>query len=143
MEAVLHIFAYLDKKHNSRMAFDLTYPDIDMSVFKTCEWKEFYEQAKEPVPPDAPPPLGKEVDIRLYVDSDYTGDKATRRSCTGYFIFLNSAPIIWFSKRQPTVKTSVFGADFVAMKNGMEALSWIRYKLRIMGVTLSGPSFDY
>ena len=53
------------------------------------------------------------------------------------------APIVWFSKRQPTVETSVFGAEFVAMKNGMETLRGLRYKLRMMGVQLSGPSFVY
>ena len=39
LEAVFHIFAYLDKRHNARMVFDPTYPDIEMSVFKTCDWK--------------------------------------------------------------------------------------------------------
>ena len=143
LEAVFHIFAYLDKKHKAWMAFDPTYPDIDMSVFKTCECKEFYRQAKFTVPPDAPPTLGKEVDICLYMDSDHTGNKATRSSHTDYSIFLNSALIIWFSKRQPTVKTSVFGAEFVAMKNGTEAFRGLCYKLKMMGVPLSGPSFAF
>ena len=44
IEAVFHIFAYLDRKHNARMVFDPTYPNIDMSVFRTCYWKEFYGQ---------------------------------------------------------------------------------------------------
>ena len=30
LEAVFHVFAYLKKKHNARMVFDPTYPDIDM-----------------------------------------------------------------------------------------------------------------
>ena len=66
-----------------------------------------------------------------------------RRSCTGYFIFLNIAPIVWFSKRQPKVETSVFSAEFVEMKNGMEALRGLWYTLRMRGVPLSGPSFSY
>jgi hypothetical protein len=53
------------------------------------------------------------------------------------------APIVWFSKRQPTVESSVFGEEFVAMKNGIETCRGLRYKLRIMGVTLSGPTFVY
>ena len=111
------------------MVFDPTYPEIDMSNFKTCNWKEFYGSDTEDLPPDAPIPLGKEVDLRIYVDSDHTGDKATRRSCTGYFTFLNSAPIIWFYKIQPTVETSVFGAEFVLMKNAMEELHRLQYKI--------------
>jgi hypothetical protein len=53
------------------------------------------------------------------------------------------APIGWFSKRQPTVESSVFGAEFVAMKNGIETFRGLRYKLRMMGVALSGPTFVY
>ena len=39
--------------------------------------------------------------------------------------------------------TSVFGAEFVAMKHGIEALRGLRYKLHMMGVPLTGPSFIY
>lgn len=143
LEAVYHIYAYLDKKHNSRIVFDPTYPDIDMSKFKECDWRAFYGDAKEAIPPNAPEARGKSVDLRLFVDSDHAGDLSTRRSRTGFFIFLNSAPIVWFSKRQPTVESSVFGAEFVAMKNGMESLRGLRYKLRMMGVPLEGPSYMY
>ena len=93
-----------------------------MSVLKTCYQKAFYGQGTKALSPNAPPPLGKEVDLRLYVVSDHAGGKATRRSRTEYFIFLNIAPIIWFSKWKMTVETLVFGVEFVAMKNGMEAL---------------------
>jgi hypothetical protein len=72
LEAVYRIFAYFDKKHNWQMVFDLRYPQIDMSAFKECEWKEFYGEAKEPLPPNMPEPCGKEVDCRLYVDSDHS-----------------------------------------------------------------------
>jgi hypothetical protein len=51
------------------------------------------------------------------------------------------APIVWFYKRQQTVESSVFGAEFVSMKNGIETCRGLRYKLRMMGVTLSGPTF--
>jgi len=73
-------------------------------------------------PPNSPEVRGKEVDLRLCVDSDHAGEEVTRHSRTGFFIFLNMAPVVWFSKRQPTVETSVFGAEFVAVKNGMETL---------------------
>ena len=76
----------------------------------------------------------------MYCDSDFAGDKALRRSRTGLFIFLNSALIQWLSKKQTTVETSVFGAEFVAMKTGVDILRGIRYKLRMMGVPISGPT---
>jgi hypothetical protein len=60
-----------------------------------------------------------------------------------FVIYLNMAPIVWFSKRHPTVESSVFGAEFVAMKNGIETYRGLRYKLRMMGMALSGPTFVY
>ena len=68
---------------------------------------------------------------------------STRRSHTGYFIFLNTALINWLSKKQATIEGSVFGAEFVAMKTGVEALRGIRYKLSMMGVPLTGTTYIY
>eukprot|EP00977_Amphora_coffeiformis_P004128 scaffold828_cov117-Amphora_coffeaeformis.AAC.7 len=79
----------------------------------------------------------------MMVDADFAGDKARRRSRTGFYIFINSAPIMWLSKRQATVETSVFGAEFVAMKQGIKTLEGLRYKLRMMGIPISGPSYIY
>ena len=133
----------MKKKHNARLVLDPTYPDIDLDNFKECDWKEFYGSVKEALPPNAPEALGKPVDLRLFVDSSHADDKLTRRSRTGYFIYMNMAPIAWLSKKQATIETSVFGAEFVAMKLGMEALRGIRYKLRMMGVEITGPSYIY
>ena len=143
LETVFHVYTYLKDKHNARMVFDPTYPPIDLDNFKECDWKNFYGDVKEAVPLNAPEPRGKEVDLRLFVDSDHAGDRLTRRSRTGFIIYLNMAPIVWCSKKQSTIETSVFGAEFVAMKNGMETLRGLRYKLRMMGVPLSGPSYVY
>ena len=92
----------------------------------------------ESIPPNTPDPRVKSVDLRMWVDSDHAGDKMTRRSRTQYFIFLNTALIDWLSKKQATIEGSVFGSEFVAMKTGVEALRGIRYKLRMMGVPMSG-----
>ena len=41
------------------------------------------------------------------------------------------------------VETSVFGTEFVTMKQGIDALRGLRYKLRMMGIPISGPSYLY
>jgi hypothetical protein len=123
--------------------FDPTYPAVDMGTFIRTEWKSMYGDVKEMIPSDAPIPRVKEVDLRLFVDSDHTGEQFTRRSRTGFVIYLNIVPIVWFSKRQPTLESSVFGPEFVAMKNGIETCRGLRFKLRMVGVTLSGPTFVY
>jgi hypothetical protein len=114
------VCAYLALHHNSRVVSDPTYPSVDMGAFINTEWKSMYGDVNEMSPPGAPVPRGKEVDLRLFVDFDHAGEQFTRRSRTGYVIYLNMAPITWFSKHQPTVESSVFGAEFVAMKNGIE-----------------------
>jgi hypothetical protein len=104
---------------------------------------EFYANMEEAIPPDTPPPLGKDVDLHRMVDSDHGGEKRTRRSHTGFIIFCNLAPIIWLSKQQVTIETSVFGAEFVAMKHGIKTLRGLRYKIHMIGIPLSGPMYIY
>ena len=67
----------------------------------------------------------------------------TRRSRTEYFILLNTALIDWLSKKQATIEGSVFGAEFVAVKTSVEELRIMRYKLRMIGVPLTGPTYVY
>jgi hypothetical protein len=90
--------------------FDPIYPSVDMGTFIKTDWKAMYGDAKEMIPSDYPVSRGKAVDLRLFVDSDNAGEKFTRGSRTGFVIYLNMAPIVWFSKRQPTMESSVFGA---------------------------------
>ena len=143
LECVFHVFAYLKIKYNSRMVFDPTYVDIDMSQFKECDWKRFYSTAKEEIPSNAPSPRGKGIDLRIYVDSDHTGDTVTRRSRIGYFIFLNMPPIAWYSEKQSTIESSIFDAECVAMKVSMDTARGLWYKLCMMGIPLDGPSYIY
>ena len=64
----------------------------------------------------------------------------TRRSQTGILIFVNRAPILWYSKRQNTVETSTFGSKFIVMKTVVEQVESLRYKLHMFGVPLEGPT---
>ena len=54
LEAVLHVFAFICQKYNTRMAFDPTYPVINMNDFKECKCKDFYGELKEATPPNSP-----------------------------------------------------------------------------------------
>jgi hypothetical protein len=139
LENALHVMGYLQLKHNSGLIFNPTYPDIDQTAFPSFEWTEFYGDVEEAIPPNMPPPLGKDVDLRMMVDSNHAGEKRTQRSCTGFIIFCNLAPIIWLSKQQATIETSVFGAEFVAIKHSIKMLRGLRYKIRMMGILCLGP----
>ncbi len=75
---------------------------------------------EEAIPPNMPPPLGKDVDLHMIIVSDHAGEKRTQCSCTGFIIFCNLAPIIWLSKQQATIETSIFGAEFDVMNQNAE-----------------------
>ena len=143
LQQVYHIFAYLNSKHNSRIAFDPTYPDIEYDKFEKKGWLNIYGDVKEEVPENAPEPLGKPFVMRAYVDADFAGEKLTRRSRTGYIVFLNMAPIYWYSKSQTCIETSSFGSEFIAMKQCCEYIKGLRYKLRMLGVPVEDPCYVY
>ena len=70
----------------------------------------------EAIPPNTPPLRGKEMDLQMFIDSNHAGIKGTRRSRTGFMIYIKMSLINLYFKKQSTIKTSVFGAAFVASK---------------------------
>ena len=56
---------------------------------------------------------------------------------------MNCSLIDWLTQKQATVEGAVFRAEFVAMKHGSESCRDIRYKLRMMGVPINGPTYVY
>jgi len=143
LHQVFHVFAYLKAHSRSRIVLDPIMPKIDESSFEIADWTEFYANAKEPIPPNAPEPRGKAVVISCFVDADHAGNLVTRRSHTGILIFCNRAPILWYSKRQNTVETSTFGSEFIAAKIAVELIEALRYKLRMFGIPIDGPANVY
>ena len=138
LQQAYHIFLYLKAYNRSRLVFDDTQPIFDGRAFQTCDWSEFYPDAEELLPPDMPEPLGKQVTMTCFVDADHAGCKETRRSHTGVIVFVNKAPLVWFSKRQVAVETWTFGSKIVAMRIAVELIEGLRYKLRMMGVPIEG-----
>ena len=130
---------YQKLRNNSKLVFDPSCCDVYHSHFWECDSKDFYEGAVEAIPPNAPPPRGKEVGLYMFIDSNHAGDKHTRR----FMICMIMSLINWYSKKQCIIESSVFGAAFVAMKVGVKILHVILYKLRMMGIPMSGPQYIY
>ena len=148
LQQLFNVFAYLKKHFNTEMIFDPSDPDIDYDDFPKEDWSHSVcasggAELKEPVPHDAPEERGHGFIMRLYCDSDHAGDSVTRRSRTGFFVYLQSALIHWYLKRQTSVETSTFGSEFMAMKTATEYVRGLRYKLRMMGIALRGPCYVY
>ena len=81
--------------------------------------------------------------MSCFVDANHSENKVDRRSQTGILIFINGTPINFYIKEQPPVKASTFGAEFCAMKVGVEIIEGLRYNLRIFGVPIDGSEKLY
>ena len=66
---------------------------MDLDTFERKDWTslEFgHIDGKEELLMNAPPPRGLGFTIRAKVDADHATDTVTRRSRTGFLVYLNS-----------------------------------------------------
>ena len=64
--------------------------------------------------------------LTAYSDADWGGCPDTRRSTSGYCVFLGPNLISWSAKRQPTVSRSSSEAEYKGVANTVAELCWIR-----------------
>jgi hypothetical protein len=141
IEAVYLIFSYLAVHPYGKIVFDPTTPMLDEESFQhDVDWKPFYGDVTEEKSNDMPTPLGLPVNIACFVDANHAGNVITRRSHTGIIIFIQNAPIIWYSKKQNTVESSTFGSELVAMRVARDLIVALRIKLKLFSVPLLGPA---
>jgi hypothetical protein len=95
----------------------------------------------EELPPNMPEPRGQGFVIGPKVDADHASASVTRRSRTGFLVWINSCLVYFLSKKQTSMETSSFGSAFVAMKQCCEYLRGLRYKNRMMGTPVNGPCY--
>ena len=93
------------------------YEPTDENVFEVFgrylnEWKYFYPDDQEIMPRHMLEALDKYVVIKYCVDANHAGNMENRRLHYGIIIYVNNAPIIWYSKFQNTVEYSSFGSEF-------------------------------
>ena len=83
LEMMYSMVGYLKEHPESMMAMDLCEPVIDEYWFKVEDnWKVFYHEAEDELPPNVPKPLGKSVSINVFVDASYTNNVVERRNHT-------------------------------------------------------------
>jgi len=87
-----------------------------------------------------PKPLGEELDVNIFFDSDLGHDRKTGRSISGIIVYVGNTPIIWKPRQQGAVQTSTYGAELCAMRMAVEEAITIRYMLRSFGIHVSSPT---
>jgi len=73
---------------------------------------------------------GNQLDIAGYVDSDWGGDLENRRSTSAYLFTVNGASLSWTSKLQKTTALSSTEAEYMALKEAVKELLYIRQLCR-------------
>jgi hypothetical protein len=94
---VLQVWGYHKKYPNRAIR-------IDSSPFKENLTSKFnfadqYSYAVEDMDKSYPKPLGEELDVNIFFDSDHAHDRKTRRSISGIMVYVGNTPIIWKSIR--------------------------------------------
>ena len=69
------------------------------------------------------------LEMVAYSDADWAGCPDTRRSTSGYYVYLGPSLISWSSKRQPTVSRSSAEAEYRAVANIVAECTWLRQLL--------------
>jgi hypothetical protein len=138
----IRIFGYPKYNAKGRILFDPTDPNYDDIDFPGHnDWTDLYPDAMEAIPEEAPTSKNKKLlKLTVIVDASHASDMITRRSVTGYLLFIGITPIKWYSKRQNTVETSTYGSELVAMRIALEALLDLRYTLRMLGIAFEETS---
>ena len=83
------------------------------------------------------------LDIRCFTDSDWAGDKTTRRSTSGWLCSLLGTPLSYASRTQQTVTLSSAEAELMALSSGMAEALHVQQLLEELQTGMCTTTFSY
>nr|GEU68354.1 ribonuclease H-like domain-containing protein [Tanacetum cinerariifolium] len=81
--------------------------------------------------------------LSAYIDADWAGCPVTRRSTSGYCVFLGDNLLSWSAKRQVTLSRSSFESEYRGVANVVAETAWIRNLLCELHTPLSTTTLVY
>ena len=75
-----------------------------------------------------------DLTLQGWCDSDWAACPLTRRSLTGWIVFLGQSPVSWKTKKQQTVSRSSAEAEYRSMASVTCELKWLKVLLLSLGV---------
>jgi hypothetical protein len=137
MTHVKWLYGYLAKMKDGVICIWTGEPDYSALPDQTFDWdRSVYSKVSEMLPSNAPKPLGKYVMLTHYYDANLVHDIVTGHSVTGILHLINKTPLDWYSKKQATVETAIYGSEFVAARTCVDQIADLRVTLRYLGVPL-------
>jgi len=85
-------------------------------------------------------PTGSSPTLQAYSDADWAGCPDTRKSTTGWCMFLGDAPISWKCKKQDSVSKSSTEAEYRSMSAACSEVIWLRGLLSELGFSQAQPT---
>jgi hypothetical protein len=76
---------------------------------------------------------GKDMDLAVYTDADWAGQKSDRKSTSGGVAMLYGGPVCWLSKVQRSVATSSTESEYIAQLTNAKTTQWLAQILRDIG----------
>ncbi len=141
LELAVRVFGYIKMFPTRQLAIDshpfiLGVQEDKRNIFKPG-FLEDYPNAREELDSGFPRPFGETLQTSICVDADHAHDLKTRRSITGLIAFVGSTPVIWYSKRQGSIASSTYSAEFSALRTATEEAQALRYMLRCLGIPIA------
>ncbi|SMR63766.1 unnamed protein product [Zymoseptoria tritici ST99CH_3D1] len=68
----------------------------------------------------------RDLDLHMFVDSDWAGDPNERKSTTGWTAMFAGAAISWALKKQTSIALSTMEAEYIAASEAAKEAVWLR-----------------
>ena len=87
--------------------------------------------------------IGSVQSLTAYSDADWAGCPDSRRSTSGFCVYLGDNLVSWSSKRQATLSRSSAEAEYRAVAHAVAECCWLRQLLQELHVPLASATVVY